>query len=459
MIFCKITTIEDRREIFLMLYSDAVAQLYTLGYELHGVPGHKFEIAQMRTLNEALGNPQQRFQSILVAGTNGKGSTASTLASILRSAGYRTGLFTSPHLLCINERIRINGVPIGDEDFAAAFTRVDEIGQQLLADGAIPNLPSFFETVTAMAFCFFAAQSVPIVVMEVGLGGRLDATNTVEPILSVITDIGLDHQDYLGDTLGEIAAEKAGILRAGISAITLPQNPEVDRVLNGEIARVGARPVNAARNLAPGEPALGSRTRFRLRREGKELEVDSPLVGRHQHRNLALAITAAEELNNAGFPISAEALERGVRETYWPGRFQVLPAKDGVPTIVVDVAHNPDGASALRAALAERFPGRPRLMLFGAMRDKAIREMAEILFPTAERVIVTTTAMNPRAATTADLLKISAGLCAQIEAVETVPGAIDRLKECARQYQDPILVLTGSIYIIGEVMSSLGIEA
>ncbi len=448
-----------------MLYSDAVSQLYALGYELHGSPRRKFELGQVRTLVDALGNPQQKFRSILVAGTNGKGSTAATIASILRSAGYRTGLYTSPHLLRINERICLNGIAIPDEEFASAYLRVSDIAKRLVSESRLPNLPSFFETVTSIAFCYFAGSAVQVAVLEVGMGGRLDATNVVDPILSVITDIDLDHQEFLGSTLDEIAREKAGILRARVPAVILPQHPETNDVLGAEIQRIGARAVDASPNIVFDSPAGGALAkriagpaRFLLNIGKHEIEIDSPLIGRHQHRNLALAITAAEELNVLGFPVSAEAIARGVRDTHWPARFQIIPAKADVPTIVIDAAHNPAGALALRAALSEAFADRPRLMLFGAMRDKAIREMAQILFPTTEMVMLTTTARNPRAVTTRELMRITRDVSQDVEAVDTITEALKRLAERAAEYHDPILILTGSIYIVAEAMSALGVE-
>jgi dihydrofolate synthase/folylpolyglutamate synthase len=202
----------------MITYQQAVHDLYALGHELHRTPAHKFEIAQMRTLATALGTPQAQFPSVLIAGTNGKGSTAATLASILQAAGYRTGLYTSPHLVRINERIRLNGTPISNEDFARLYAHVREKALELVSANKLPNLPSFFETITAMAFLYFAERKVDIAVLEVGMGGRLDATNIVEPIMSVITDIALDHQAFLGNTIAEIAGEKAGILRRHAAA-------------------------------------------------------------------------------------------------------------------------------------------------------------------------------------------------------------------------------------------------
>ena len=240
----------------MISYQSAVESLYALGHELHSP--RKFDLAHMRTLCQALGNPQRNFPSVLIAGTNGKGSTAATLASILQASSHRVGLYTSPHLLRINERICCCGQPIPDAAFAAAYQRVTAVASALVAASELPHPPSFFETMTAIAFDFFASSGVDIAVLEVGMGGRLDATNIVEPILSVITDIDLDHQKFLGDTIAAIAAEKAGILRPGVAAVTLPQHPEANQVLGERITAVGARAVNAARNLPSMSPQAES---------------------------------------------------------------------------------------------------------------------------------------------------------------------------------------------------------
>src|ERR1700680_2608495 len=241
-----------------MSYETAVAQMYALGHELAQTPSHKFDLAHMRVLLAALGHPENRFPTLLVAGTNGKGSTAATLASILRASGLKTGLYTSPHLVRINERIRLNGEPIGDDDFAMLHDVVDRTAERLLGEGDLPWHPSFFEMLTAMGFEYFARIRPDIVVLEVGMGGRLDATNVVEPRLSVITDIALDHQKYLGETVSEIAREKAGIIRPGGIVVTLPQLPEANDVIGNTILDAGARAVNAVPYVPPVSPGSAS---------------------------------------------------------------------------------------------------------------------------------------------------------------------------------------------------------
>jgi len=288
-----------------MSYQTAVEQLYHLGHELAQTPSHKFDLAHMRVLLGALGDPQHKFRSVLIAGTNGKGSTAATLDSILRAAGHKTGLYTSPHLVSINERIRIGGRQISETEFAAAHDRVEAVAAQLVSVGSLPWHPSFFEMLTAMAFLYFAEQQVEIAVLEVGMGGRLDATNVVEPLVSVITDISLDHQKFLGNTIAEIAREKAGIVHERGLLITLPQHPQANDVIGKAVLERNATAVSAVQYMPPVSPGIegtvwetgsGARNRYPLVVMDQEITVDSPLVGRHQLRNIALAIATAEQL-------------------------------------------------------------------------------------------------------------------------------------------------------------------
>ena len=456
-------------ESFLMSYETAVARMFALGHELAQTPSHKFDLEHMRVLLRGLDHPERRFPSVLIAGTNGKGSTAATLASILRASGLKTGLYTSPHLVRINERIRVNGEEISEHNFAFLHAVVDRVAEKLVERAELPWHPSFFEMMTAIAFEHFARETVDLAVLEVGMGGRLDATNVVEPRVSVITDISLDHQKYLGDTVREIAREKVGIIRPGGIAVVLPQQPEANDVIGNTILDLGARAVNAVPYVPPVSPGsaqylvpstkqgkTGFVYSYPLQVLGAEILVETSLIGRHQLRNVALAIAAAAELHQLGFGgITAKTVERGIRETRWPGRFQVIAARPAWPEIVIDVAHNPAGAWALRSALSERYEDRPLIFVFGAMRDKAISEMTEILFPLADRVIATRPE-NPRAASPEEIQKAAARTGVEIEAVEGVRRAVER----ARQLASPgtVVVITGSIYLVGEVMRSIGME-
>ena len=461
-----------------MSYESAISRMFALGHELAQTPSHKFDLAHMRVLLEAMQHPEQRFPSVLIAGTNGKGSTAATLASILRASGLKTGLYTSPHLMRINERIRVNGQEISDDDFARLHGEVDGAAERSVEQGKLPWLPSFFEMMTAIAFEHFGREQVEIAVLEVGMGGRLDATNVVEPRISVITDISLDHQKFLGNTVGEIAREKVGIIRAGGVVVTLPQQPEANDVIGNTILELGARGVSAVPYVPPVSPGSGDYL-VKVKRDGEashassgeaaksyiyryplqvmkhQIVVETALVGRHQLRNVALAIATAEELSKQGLAgITPQTIERGIRETRWPGRFEVLTARPGWPEIVLDVAHNPAGAWALRSALSERYGDRPLLFVFGAMRDKAISEMTEILFPLAERVIATR-AENPRSATPEEIQQAGARTGTEIEVAADIATALAQARQWAGTTPGKAIVVTGSIYLVGEAMRVL----
>ncbi len=341
--------------------------------------------------------------------------------------------------------------------------------------GELPWHPSFFEMMTAIAFEYFARERVELAVLEVGMGGRLDATNVVEPLVSVITDISLDHQKFLGDTVTEIAREKVGIIRPGGVMVTLPQQPEANDVIGNTVMDLGARAVNAVPYVPPVSPGSGgyfqatSKTfnaenaeiaekdrrhlcRYPLEVMGREILVETGLVGRHQLRNVALAVAAAVELSEKFVGITAKAIERGIRETKWPGRFQQIVVP-GWPEIVLDVAHNPAGAWALRSALSERYPDRRLIFVFGAMRDKAIAEMTEILFPLAERVVVTR-AENPRSASPEEIQTAAARTSVDMSLAADVEAALATAKRLAGA--DAVIVITGSIYLVGEAMRVLG---
>jgi dihydrofolate synthase/folylpolyglutamate synthase len=496
-----------------MSYAAAVDHLYALGHELAPTPANaprrKFDLAHMRVLASALGEPQAEFPAVLIAGTNGKGSTAATLASILTAAGYRTGLYTSPHLSRVNERVQIDGVEIPDEDFARLYFQVDETARRLVEAGDLPHPPSFFEVLTALAFLYFAgkgpgdAKPVDIAVLEVGLGGRLDATNIVDPLLSVITDIALDHQDYLGDTIAEITREKAGILRRNGTLITLPQHPEANQAIGEAAAELNLRAVNAAAfipHLPPrpshptpvistgaqrsgerfstassegslsGSARILPRNHYRVTLNGEPLEIDSPLIGHHQQRNIALAIAAANELRNINsykmvktksisnynsYKITNAAIELGIRNTRWPGRLELVSFGKG-PGVLLDVAHNPAGAWTLRAAIAQLPEAQPRTLIFSCLRDKNLKEMSQILFPlfdsSADRPydhIFFAPIDNPRAAGLEELLSAAQALDIPAQAAPDLAAALAE----ARSITPPngLIIATGSVYLVGEI--------
>jgi dihydrofolate synthase/folylpolyglutamate synthase len=441
-----------------MSYAAAVDQLSAMVPELYtrsGQPRRKFSLDEFRILLAALGDPHLRFPSVLIAGTNGKGSTAATLASILTASGLRTGLYTSPHLARVNERIRLNRIEIADDAFAALYFRVHDAAQQLVLAGRLPQLPSFFEILTAQALLYFAEMRVNIAVLEVGMGGRLDATNVVDPLLSVITDISLDHTEWLGSTIAAIAREKAGILRRRGTLITLPQHPEANQVLDEVAAELAVCAVNAA----PWLPPIGASAviPYCVQALDATIRVDSPLPGAHQHRNLALAIAAAVELaQNHHFPVKPAAIAEGIRKTQWPARLERIK-KDGVEWIL-DVAHNSAGALALRAGLKEAMPQElPRTLIFSCLRDKPIAEMAQILFPLFEQVIIAPI-HTARAAAVDDLLAAAGSTGTAAIAAESISQALQLARLRIRQQHaegSGVIVVSGSVYLVGEARTLL----
>ncbi len=477
-------------------YTAAVAQLNSLVPELYASPGQprrRFSLGEVRVLLEALGNPQTQFPAVLIAGTNGKGSTAATLASIVAESGQRTGLYTSPHLERPNERIRLSSgkisaqesEEISDADFARLYFRVHDAGQELLLSGHLPQLPSYFEILTALAFLYFAENKIDIAVLEVGMGGRLDATNIVNPLLSIVTDISLDHMEWLGPTVSAIAREKAGILRRNGTMITLPQHPEANQVLGEVATELGVRGVSAA----PYVPAAGTVGPYSVeapqifetlgaaidRAINPHIKVDSPLTGAHQQRNIALAIAAAVELaSQHGFPITPAAIENGIRRTRWPGRLerfskldrlskldQVVPASAQLAAKaaatnnvdwILDVAHNPAGAWALRAGIRGILENHsPRVLVFSCLRDKPLAEMAQILFPLFDQIIVAPI-HAARAASLSDLLAAAATTGTPAIAAESVADAL-RLAE--QHAAGGVAVVSGSVYLVGEARALL----
>jgi len=439
-----------------MSYTAAIESLFALAGELHTPPGQprrKFELEHMRVLATALGDPQNKFPSVLIAGTNGKGSTSATLASILQTVGYRVGLYTSPHLIRVNERIRINDADISDDDFARLYFQVDDTARRLVDEGKLPAPPSFFETMTALGFTAFAEAKVDIAVLEVGMGGRLDATNIVEPLISVITDISLDHTEWLGPTITDISREKAGILRENGVMITLPQHPEANHALGEVATSLNVRGVNAAEYIPSRTThSEAGRNHYQVQVEGQNIEVSSPLIGQHQQRNLALAIATAIELrNNNSYKIAAANIERGIRETRWPGRLERFSAANGA-VILLDVGHNPAGAWALRSVLAELESLTSKTLIFGCLRDKAIAELSQILFPLFDRVLLTPV-NSPRSASVDDLAAAATLTGTLYETCLDVQHALAQAQEITPS--TGLIVGTGSVYLVGDLRAEL----
>ena len=442
-----------------MSYALAVESLFARGHELAAAPNaprRKFDLDQMRVLAAALGHPERAFRGVLIAGTNGKGSTAAMLASILQAAGYRTALYTSPHLSRVNERIRIDGVLISDDDFARLYFRVDEAGARLLRDGKLPQLPSFFETMTAVAFLYFAEQRVDLAVLEVGMGGRLDATNIVEPLLSIVTDISLDHTEWLGPTIADIAREKAGILRSGGTLVTLPQHPEANRALGEAAVALGVKGISAVDYMPQAHATAidaSCNAGYTISVGVEAVQLAPALAGTHQHRNTALAVAAVVELcNSHGYMINPQQIAEGIRATRWPGRLERFPRNALRCAVLLDVAHNPAGAWTLRSALSSYTDARRKILLFGCLRDKAFSEMAQILFPVFDRVVLSPVD-SPRSASADDLLAVAETLGVRAQAAASPMAGLDiALQQAA---QDDLVVCAGSIYLVGPVRDAL----
>lgn len=412
-----------------MNYPDSVRFLYALGHEHKTI---KFGLDRILAVLEALGNPHRRVRYVHVAGTNGKGSTCAMIEAALRASGARTGLYTSPHLVSPTERIRIGGQAIGEDQFAAAFARVHECAERLLDREQIDFHPTYFECVTAMAFLLFAEKGVEAGVLEVGLGGRLDATNVVMPALCVITPVEFDHESHLGSDLASIAAEKAGILKRGVPAVIAPQRSGAESVIAARAAQLGIE-VIVPRNASGLE--LGARgSRF----TAGTLTVECPLAGEHQVLNTLTAVAACRRLGLDGAVIAA-----GIRGTRWPGRLERISEE---PEIVVDGAHNPSGARAL-ASYIDRFCHTRRVtLIFGVMRDKAVEEIAGILFPRAWEVIVTAPG-QPRA-----LRPEAAAAAVEHPRLRLAANVAEALSLVRRNTPDQIAFVTGSLFLVAEAM-------
>jgi len=415
-----------------MNYRDAVHHLYALGNE---VSTAKLGLDRVRLLLRQLGDPQSACRYVHVAGTNGKGSVSAMIEAGLRAAGVRTGLYTSPHLVEPTERIRIAGAPIGEDEFAGAFTEVHDAAARMMAAGDLDLHPTYFECVTAMAFLLFRARGVKIAVMEVGLGGRLDATNVIAPDLCAIAAIDYDHQNFLGDRIEQIAGEKAGILKAAVPAVFARQTMAAMDVLLKRAAELGIafERADAASVSSVEIGATGSA--FLLDGE----RIVCPLAGEHQVDN---AIVAGLALRRLGYPPG------GIATARWPGRLERVATN---PDIILDGAHNPAGARALAAYLRRIDAGRTVHLIYGVMRDKPVHEMTAELFPLAASIVVTAPD-NTRAMPPDELIR-QAAPHAQISPADNIAAALEAVR--ARARADEVIVITGSLFLVGEARALL----
>ena len=416
-------------------YTEAIQFLYDLR-----LFGAKFGLENTFKLAALAGSPQNQLRFIHVAGTNGKGSTCAMLESIYRAAGLRVGLFTSPHLVSFRERIQVNRELISENE----VIRLVEALQPMLKEFHNDHHPTFFEVVTVMALKFFAEQKCDLVIWETGLGGRLDATNVVTPLASVITNIAFDHQQWLGDTLGKIATEKAGIIKPGVPVITAADEPEALAVIE-KTARGKNAPlikVGQASSLSPSE-------------ETNKLETGRmpvlPLLGEHQKANATLALATVKMLQNK-IPVSDKAIHNGLATVDWPGRLQLVQTQSG-QNILLDGAHNVAGAKALLSALWENYPTARRTLILGVLQDKDWPQICRVLAPLAARIFTVPVASER----TAGARELAAACRVANPAVEI--AACDSLRMALDQAaNDRFVVVTGSLYLVGEALELLGLS-
>ena len=434
-----------------MNYDAAVRYLLSLGRELAAptqAAAAKFDLENISVLAERLGRPERAYPSAHIAGTNGKGSTAAFLESILRRAEFRTGLNTSPHLDKINERIRVDGEEIGDDAFAESFTRIRTSIEELLAEGKLRAHPTYFECVTAMAFEHFASERVEFGVFEVGLGGRLDATNVLSPVVTIITRVDFDHENFLGHSIEEIAREKAGILKPRVPVIVAEQRTEARDVILARAAELDCPVVETAQAFRIGAISRqDGRARARITEisSADTLEIAPSLPGDFQLQNALNAFAAARLLQSRGYRISDDAIVEGLAGTVWPGRLEKLQSK---PDIYLDGAHNPGAAQQLANFLQQNFAGRRIALVYGALRDKAVDEVAGILFPLAHEVIFTEPRTS-RAISASRLAEIASHHASSFSVVSSAEQALDMaLAEAA---PGDAIFITGSLYLVGQL--------
>jgi dihydrofolate synthase/folylpolyglutamate synthase len=411
--------------------------------------GVRLGLESTQALLDGLERPDRDYPVVLVGGTNGKGSTSVVLASILGAAGYRVGLYTSPHLEEVEERLRVDGRTVAPAELAALLVEVVELGRRVLG-----HPPTYFEALTIAAYLHFSRRRVDVAVMEVGLGGRLDATNAAEPVISLITSISRDHTGVLGEQLEQIAREKAGIMRPGRTTYAWVEADEARVSLEAEARRVGALLVDARQRAS--WPSLQAGARLQRRRElaleanGKPYRLDTCLVGLYQLRNVALAVVAAQGLADAGWRVDDAAIEEGVRASRWPGRFELLELPDG-SLALLDAAHNEEGMAWLDRQLAELSAAGdalPRRLVFGALDDKPAAEMLQRLAPHVEKVFVVAPA-SPRAVPPQDLV------AALAPGVGTASASVAQALADALEQRPCTVIVCGSIYLLGDARKEL----
>ena len=429
-------------------YDECLKVLWDRGHELHG---EKFGLEPIQAVLQSLGSPERRYPTAIVAGTNGKGSTSAMLAAILERAGYRTGLYSSPHLVRVNERVRINGRELSDEDFRAAFTAVHRAVEDLVRAQVLPHRPSFFEYLTATAFQHFARAAVDFAVLEVGMGGRLDATNVTDASVAVITNIDLDHQEFLGNTLAAIAGEKAGVIKPGRTVVSGCEHPEVREVIQQKCREAGVELIETGGLQAAAHLLhLDGRYSFDLQMEGCALAgITLQMAGRFQVRNAIAAAAAASQLARAGFHVSPESIREGLQAVSWPGRLEIIRQR---PLILLDGAHNPAAAREVAEFVQRHFEGRRLRLVYASMRDKDIGEITRVLFPLAHTVFLTRPDLGRAALPEAVLAS------ARVKPRQTViePDPARALEQAVySSLPEDIVLVAGSLFLVGAIKKAI----
>ena len=409
--------------------------------------GIKLGLDNIRRLLGLLGDPQKDLKAVHVTGTNGKGSVCAYTASALQAAGYRVGLYTSPHLVRFNERIQVDGLPISDEDILRLWQALQPAIKTMTGERAI-NHPTFFEVTTAMALLYFREREVDVVALEVGMGGRYDATNAVDGLVAVITRVGLEHTEHLGRTVERIAREKAGIIKSVSRVVTVDQ--QALPVIEARARELGVPITVVGRDVAVERLSQDLRgQRVRVSGAFGKLEVTTPLLGSFQVENVGAAVSGLVELRKQGFEVPDEAIVRGIASTTWPGRLQVVREH---PLVLIDGAHNGPAAEALGQAFAELFPGRKALLVTGILSDKDLSAIAASLGPHASRVF----ACRPKSHRAYSPEEVASAFkaFAPTQVIPAVPEAIDAALAAAGP--GDLVLITGSIYTAGEALEHLG---
>ena len=400
----------------------------------------RFELERMFDLMDKLGNPQLQYPTIHIAGTKGKGSVAAHCAAALQAAGYKTGLYTSPHLHDFRERIQIDGQRISKADFTAGI----EVLKQVIPQ--VPGLTSY-ELQTALAFWYFGQKKVACAVVEVGMGGRLDSTNVLTPLVSVITNISYDHTSILGDTLAEIAGEKGGIIKPGVPVVSAPQKLKALEVLEQLASQREAEFVLVGRDIQfePLTHSLEGQS-FRVFQNGENGRTfTTQLLGRHQLENAVTAFAALQAVNRTGLSVSEQAVQRGFSSVRWPGRFEVF---DGEPMVIFDGAHNRYSAQRLAQTIEDYLPGKPVALVFGASEDKDIAGMFAELLPKVDYVLLVR-ADHPRAAAVQDLSNLAADYACPVSVIDSPADFYRQASELIGN--DGVILVTGSLYVVGQL--------